>query len=85
MANVDAIIIGAGPSGIAMAHKLKQKLGFEKFTVRLTDKVVGAVAHVPLDLRKAGRTWRNMEDKRVPWLVLKHSARTCDPRANFIS
>ncbi|KAF1984630.1 FAD/NAD(P)-binding domain-containing protein [Aulographum hederae CBS 113979] len=29
----DAIIIGAGPSGIALAHKLKQKLGFNNFTV----------------------------------------------------
>lgn len=37
MAPVDAVIIGAGPSGIAMAHKLKQKLGFENFTVGLTD------------------------------------------------
>lgn len=32
---VSAIIIGAGPSGIALAHKLKQKLGFEDFTVCL--------------------------------------------------
>lgn len=31
---VNAIIIGAGPSGIAMAHKLKQTLGFNDFTVR---------------------------------------------------
>lgn len=29
----NAIIIGAGPSGIAMAHKLKQKLGFDDFMV----------------------------------------------------
>lgn len=41
MAHVDAIIIGAGPSGIAMAHKLKQ-LGFEKFKVRLTELAVGS-------------------------------------------
>lgn len=30
---VSAIIIGAGPSGIAMAHKLKQSLGFDNFMV----------------------------------------------------
>ncbi|KAH6704243.1 monooxygenase [Leptodontidium sp. MPI-SDFR-AT-0119] len=30
---VDAIIIGAGPSGIAMAHSMKHKLGFEDFAV----------------------------------------------------
>ncbi|KAG9186591.1 hypothetical protein G6011_09699 [Alternaria panax] len=30
---VNAIIIGAGPSGIAMAHKLKQSLGFNDFIV----------------------------------------------------
>jgi cation diffusion facilitator CzcD-associated flavoprotein CzcO len=34
--DVSAIIIGAGPSGIAMAHKLKQKLGFNNFTVNRT-------------------------------------------------
>jgi uncharacterized NAD(P)/FAD-binding protein YdhS len=34
--DVSAIIIGAGPSGIAMAHKLKQKLGFNDFTVSRT-------------------------------------------------
>lgn len=30
---LDAIIIGAGPSGIAMAHSLKHKLGFNDFMV----------------------------------------------------
>ncbi|KAF2146170.1 uncharacterized protein K452DRAFT_324192 [Aplosporella prunicola CBS 121167] len=30
---VNAIIIGAGPSGIAMAHKLKFELGFQDFTI----------------------------------------------------
>lgn len=30
---LDAIIIGAGPSGIAMAYKLKHELGFEDFTI----------------------------------------------------
>jgi len=34
---LDAIIIGAGPSGIAMAHTLKHKLGFNDFTVRVFD------------------------------------------------
>lgn len=32
--NIDAIIIGAGPSGVAMAHSLKHKLGFDNFAVR---------------------------------------------------
>jgi thioredoxin reductase len=32
---INAIIIGAGPSGIAMAHKLRQKLGFKNFVVSL--------------------------------------------------
>lgn len=30
---LDAIIIGAGPSGVAMAHSMKHKLGFEDFIV----------------------------------------------------
>ncbi|KAH6976605.1 hypothetical protein EDB80DRAFT_871730 [Ilyonectria destructans] len=30
---LSAIIIGAGPSGIAMAHKLKWELGFDDFTI----------------------------------------------------
>ncbi|OJD29690.1 monooxygenase protein [Diplodia corticola] len=30
---INAIIIGAGPSGIAMAHKLKHEMGFEDFTI----------------------------------------------------
>ncbi|KAJ4985449.1 monooxygenase [Stagonosporopsis vannaccii] len=42
---VNAIIIGAGPSGIAMAHKLKQTLGYNDFTVY--EKLDGA-----------GGTWR---------------------------
>jgi hypothetical protein len=32
--SINAIIIGAGPSGIAMAHSLKFKLGFDSFTVK---------------------------------------------------
>jgi cation diffusion facilitator CzcD-associated flavoprotein CzcO len=32
--SLDAIIIGAGPSGIAMAHTLKYKYGFNDFVVR---------------------------------------------------
>jgi cation diffusion facilitator CzcD-associated flavoprotein CzcO len=32
---MNAIIIGAGPSGIAMGHALKQQLGFNDFTVYL--------------------------------------------------
>lgn len=31
--DADAIIIGAGPSGIAMVHSLKHKIGFNNFTV----------------------------------------------------
>ena len=31
--SLDAIIIGAGPAGIAMAYQLKYKLGFHDFTV----------------------------------------------------
>ncbi|KFY81519.1 hypothetical protein V500_11346 [Pseudogymnoascus sp. VKM F-4518 (FW-2643)] len=30
---MEVVIIGAGPSGIAIAHSLKQKLGFNKFTI----------------------------------------------------
>lgn len=33
MDNVSVIVIGAGPSGIALAHTLKHKLGFNDFTV----------------------------------------------------
>lgn len=29
----DVIVIGVGPSGIAMAHTLKVKLGFDNFAV----------------------------------------------------
>lgn len=39
------IIVGAGPSGIAMAHKLKHELGFEDFIIY--DKLDGV-----------GGTWR---------------------------
>lgn len=42
---ISAIIIGSGPSGIAMAHKLKCELGFEDFIVY--DKLDGV-----------GGTWR---------------------------
>lgn len=31
--HLNAIIIGAGPAGIAMAYQLKHQLGFEDFTV----------------------------------------------------
>lgn len=33
MASPEVIVIGAGPSGIALAHTLKHKLGFDDFTV----------------------------------------------------
>lgn len=33
MASPEIIVIGAGPSGIALAHTLKHKLGFDDFTV----------------------------------------------------
>ncbi|KAK3630899.1 hypothetical protein LTR56_017172 [Elasticomyces elasticus] len=42
---VTAIILGAGPSGIAMGHKMKHELGFEDFTIY--DKLDGV-----------GGTWR---------------------------
>lgn len=52
--HLDAIIIGAGPAGIAMAYQLKQKLGFEEFTVY--EKLDGV-----------GGTWygRNTPDYRL--------------------
>lgn len=31
--SLDAIIIGAGPAGIAMAYQLKHQLGFVDFTI----------------------------------------------------
>ena len=43
--SLDAIIIGAGPAGIAMAYQLKHALGFQDFTVY--DKLDGV-----------GGTWR---------------------------
>lgn len=52
---MDAIIIGAGPSGIAMAHKLKHELGFEDFT--LYEKLDGV-----------GGTWRS--NTYPGWYVL---------------
>ncbi|KAE8333967.1 hypothetical protein BDV39DRAFT_211999 [Aspergillus sergii] len=45
MENLEIIIIGAGPSGIALAHTLKRKLGFYDFTIY--DKLDGP-----------GGTWR---------------------------
>lgn len=33
MPEVEIIVIGAGPSGIALAHTLKHKLGFHEFMV----------------------------------------------------
>ncbi|KAM0321594.1 hypothetical protein ACHAQA_010020 [Verticillium albo-atrum] len=44
--NLNAIIIGAGPSGIAMAHKLKHELGFDDFVIY--DKLDGV-----------GGTWKS--------------------------
>lgn len=32
MGGPNIILIGAGPSGIAMAHTIKHKLGFDDFT-----------------------------------------------------
>jgi cation diffusion facilitator CzcD-associated flavoprotein CzcO len=33
MQSPEIIVIGAGPSGIALAHTFKHKLGFNDFTV----------------------------------------------------
>lgn len=33
MTSLEIIVIGAGPSGITLAHALKYKLGFHDFTV----------------------------------------------------
>lgn len=33
MNSPDVIIVGAGPSGIALAHTLKHRLGYNDFTV----------------------------------------------------
>jgi len=33
MQSPEVIVIGAGPSGIALAHTLKHRLGFRDFTV----------------------------------------------------
>lgn len=43
--NIDAIVIGAGPSGIALAYQLKRQLNFQDFTIY--DKLDGV-----------GGTWR---------------------------
>lgn len=37
MKALEIIVIGGGPSGIALAHTLKHKLGFHDFTVRRFD------------------------------------------------
>jgi hypothetical protein len=35
----EAIIIGAGPSGIAMAHTMKNKLGYNDFMVSYVETI----------------------------------------------
>lgn len=58
----DAIIIGAGPSGISMAHSLKHKLGFNNFTASKpwVSKVIIALIYLKLydKLDGPGGTWR---------------------------
>ena len=60
--NLNAIIIGAGPSGIAMAHSLKHKLGFDSFTVYVRAPNSSALeANSPQIFEKldgVGGTWR---------------------------
>ena len=58
-----AIIIGAGPSGIAMAYKLKRELGFNEFTVGNTSPTIDRTQvlmnrKVYEKLDGAGGTWR---------------------------
>ena len=60
---LNAIVIGAGPAGIAMAYRLKHDLGFEDFTVY--EKLDGV-----------GGTWRTNTypgwyvNDVVPWSCL---------------
>lgn len=60
MGPINAIIIGAGPSGISMGHKLKHELGFNDFMIY--DKLDGP-----------GGTWRTNTypgwsvDSLPPW------------------
>lgn len=44
MTSPEVIVIGAGPSGIALAHALKQKLGFHDFTVSRDTQCINAMA-----------------------------------------
>lgn len=53
--HVNAIIIGAGPSGIAMSYRMKHELGFDDFTIY--DKLSGV-----------GGTWRT--NTYPGWLVV---------------
>jgi cation diffusion facilitator CzcD-associated flavoprotein CzcO len=39
MLDAEVIIIGAGPSSIALAHTLKHKLGLKEFTVRMAFQI----------------------------------------------
>jgi cation diffusion facilitator CzcD-associated flavoprotein CzcO len=56
--SISAIIIGAGPSGVAMAHKLKHELQFNDFTIY--EKLDGV-----------GGTWR--ANSYPGWCVLSDS------------
>lgn len=52
---IDAIIIGAGPSGIAMAHSLKHKLGFDNFAVR--DAILELLLLLLIRSNRSTRNW----------------------------
>jgi hypothetical protein len=59
--DVSAIIIGAGPSGIAMAHKLKQKLGFNDFTVSRTSDCLHQRKYLTSECRST-RNWMDLAE-----------------------
>lgn len=69
MENPEIIIIGTGPSGIALAHTLKHKLGFDDFTVSVQEAgVMQTTSEIcgNLVLRQARWPRRYMATEHVP-------------------
>lgn len=61
MNSPDVIVIGVGPSGIALAHTLKHRLGFNDFTVRHKEweKRIGQ--------KRKGKTYRDIVLRQIGW------------------
>lgn len=68
----EVIVIGAGPSGIALAHSLKCKLGFDDFTVSV---VTMGAARIGTELGSRSMTRRmalEAHGEQIPILACRY-------------